>query len=244
MIATPLAASSVADRLDDRRLGEARADRVEADALLGQQRAERAGEPDDRVLVGGVERVVGDAGQAGQRGRRDDRAAAARAQRRQHGVRCRRRRRRGWRPSRAGSSARSKSSPTPQPLRDAGVEVDEVEAAAGLDARTRPPRGWRRGRRRRRRPRARRPRAATARAPASSRSARDDDRARLGAAPARSRGRCRSAAPVTSATLPASRLIAVMRLGALGQPGDRLAERASGRDRRPSRRARAGSCPP
>ena len=34
MIATPLAAIIVADRLDDRRLGEARADRVEADALL------------------------------------------------------------------------------------------------------------------------------------------------------------------------------------------------------------------
>ena len=76
----------VAQRLDDRRLGEARADRVQADPLLGELRAERAHEPDDRVLVGAVERVVGDAGQPRERCRRDDRAAAARAQRRQRGV--------------------------------------------------------------------------------------------------------------------------------------------------------------
>jgi acyl-CoA synthetase (AMP-forming)/AMP-acid ligase II len=50
------------DRLDDRGLGEAGADRVEPDALLRQQRPERARQAHDRVLVGGVEDVVRRAG--------------------------------------------------------------------------------------------------------------------------------------------------------------------------------------
>ena len=85
MTASAAVAQRVADRVDDPRLGEARADGVDADALGGERR-ERAHEPDDGVLVRRVQRVVGHAGEPGERGRRDDRAAAAAAERGQRGV--------------------------------------------------------------------------------------------------------------------------------------------------------------
>ena len=78
----------LADRGDDLRLGEARTDRIEADPLGREARPERAGETDDGVLVGRVQRIVRDRGQAGERGRRDDRPAAARPHRGQDGVRA------------------------------------------------------------------------------------------------------------------------------------------------------------
>src|SRR4051794_7814553 len=79
----------VADGLDHRRLGEAGADRVDADAVGREPGAERAHEADDGVLVGGVERVERHSGQPGQGGGGDDGAPVALlAQRAEDGVRA------------------------------------------------------------------------------------------------------------------------------------------------------------
>ena len=68
--------------------GEARRDRVDADAELSQLARERAREPHHAALGGGVVDVVRDAFEEGARGDVDDRAPALRLHRREHGARA------------------------------------------------------------------------------------------------------------------------------------------------------------
>ena len=92
---------------------------------------ERAREPDDGVLVGGVDRLGRHADEPGQRRGRDDRPAAARSQRRQRRVRA----------EDDAVEVDAHRAPVLVELEvvaeaaaagDAGVEEDEVEAAAAL----------------------------------------------------------------------------------------------------------------
>src|ERR1700712_2530070 len=69
-----LAHEGIADRGDDRGLGEARADGVDPNVVGGEHGCERAHEAHDRVLVGGVDRVHRHGGESGERGGRHDRA--------------------------------------------------------------------------------------------------------------------------------------------------------------------------
>ena len=154
MIATPLSRSASRIGSMIARLGEARADGVDADALL-RQRRERAHEPDDRVLVGGVERVVRHAGEPGERGGGDDRAAAARAQRRQRGVDAEDDAVEVRRPSRAGSARGRSRRRGRSPWRRPALRWTRSSPPQALDGLARPPRGWPRGRRRRKRARSR-----------------------------------------------------------------------------------------
>src|SRR5437773_2428796 len=68
--------------------GEARRDRVDADAELSQLARERAREPHHAALGGGVVDVVRDALEEGTRGDVDDRAPALRLHRREHRARA------------------------------------------------------------------------------------------------------------------------------------------------------------
>ena len=68
---------------DDRRVGEARTERVDPDPVLGEPRRGCAHPADDRVLRRGVRGVEGHRREAGERGSRDDRAPAGHEPQRQ-----------------------------------------------------------------------------------------------------------------------------------------------------------------